>query len=88
VNLQGSISSLEKVLVLPPLEISDFGSRYPDPRGSIEFPGNSAGKSQALCWESNSVALVLWLCCDITVTIVKAKDSWKYLKGKIRLVVE
>ena len=83
-----SISSLEKLLALSPSEISDFCCRYPDPRGSIEFPGNPSAKSQALCWESNSVALVLSLCCDITVTIVKAKDSWKYLKGKIRLVVE
>ena len=56
--------------------------------GQLSFPV-TPGKSQVLCCEATSVASVLRLCCDIAaVTIVKAKDSSKYLKEKIRLLAE
>jgi len=43
-----SNSAPERALVLSQSESSDIGCRYPDPRESIEFPGNSSGKSDAL----------------------------------------
>jgi len=64
-----SNSALERALVLPQSESSDVRCRYPDPGESIEFPGNSSGKSYALARESTSVACVL---CDIK-TRVNAK---------------
>ena len=42
------LSALERALVLSPSERSDMGCRYPDPSESIEFPGNSPGKSLEL----------------------------------------
>jgi len=48
-------------------------------RESIEFPGNSPGKSQALGCKSTSVTSVVWLCCDITAR-VNAKSLEKYSK--------
>jgi len=64
-----SNSALERALVLNQSESSDIGCRYPDPGESIEFPGNSSGKSHALACEPTSVACVL---CDIK-TRVNAK---------------
>ena len=60
------LGALERALVLSPSEKSDIGYRYPDPSESIEFPGNSPGKSHELGFMSTSVASVVWLCCDIT----------------------
>jgi len=48
-------------------------------RESIEFPGNSPGKSHVLGCESTSVASVVWLCRDITAR-VRAKSLEKYSK--------
>ena len=59
-----SLGALERALVLLPSR-SDIGCRYPDPSESIEFPGNSPGISPELGCMSTSVALVVWLCCDI-----------------------
>ena len=64
-----SNSAPERALVLSQSESSDIGCRYPDLRESIEFPGNSSGKSDALACESTSVSSVL---CDI-MTRVNAK---------------
>ena len=61
-----SNSALERALVLSQSESSDVGCRYPDPRESIEFTGNSSGKSHALACESTSVASVL---CDIMIRV-------------------
>ena len=44
------------------------GWGYPEPGGSVGFPGNSSGKSQASYFGSTSVASVHWLCCNITLT--------------------
>ena len=85
---------LERALALSLSERSDIGCRYPDPRESIEFPGNSPGKSQVLGCMSTSVASVVWLCCDITARVkafnliyltmeispVKARSLGKYSK--------
>jgi len=62
-----------------PLESSDIGCGYPDPRESIEFPGNSPGKSHVSGCKSTSVASVVWHCCDITAR-VKTKGLEKYSK--------
>ena len=43
------LGALERALVLSPSERSNIGCRYPDPSESIEFPGNSPGKSHELC---------------------------------------
>ena len=65
------LGALERALVLSPSERSDIGCGYLDPSESIEFPGNSPGKSHELGCMSTSVASVVWLCCDI-VDRVKA----------------
>jgi len=68
------ISLLERALALSHAESSHIGYRYPDPRGSIEFPGNSSGNSQASWLEPEPAASVLWLRRNTTLTMVKAKD--------------
>ena len=54
------LGALGRALVLSPSERTDIGGRYPDPSKSIEFPGNSPGKSDELGCMSTSVALVVW----------------------------
>ena len=63
--------TVERALVLSPSEGSDVGCRYPDPSESVEFPGNSPGKSHELGCMSTSVPSVVWLCRDI-IDSVKA----------------
>ena len=58
------LGALERALVLSPSR-SDIGCRYPDPSESVEFPGNSPGKSHELGCMSTSVASVVWLRLDI-----------------------
>ena len=53
------LGALERALVLSLSERSDIGCRYPDPSDSIEFPGNSPGKSHELSCMSTSVVLVV-----------------------------
>ena len=53
------LGALERALVLSPSERSDIGCRCPDPSKSIEFPGNSPGKSHELGCMSTSVASVV-----------------------------
>ena len=50
------LGALERALVLSPSERSDIGCRYLDLSESIEFPGNSPGKSHELSCMSTSVA--------------------------------
>ena len=49
VGVSISLDALERALVLSASERSDIGCRYPDPSESIEFSGNSPGKSHELC---------------------------------------
>ena len=49
-------------------------SRYLDSSWSTEFPANSSRKPLALCFKSTLVASVLWLCCNNTMSMVKAQD--------------
>ena len=74
-------------LALSRSEGSDVDCGYPDPGGSVGFPGTiTSGKSQAACLGSTSVASVHWLCCKITVTMVKAKDLWMYSLCRLRRI--
>ena len=70
IRLFPSNSAPERALILSQSESSDIGCRYPDPRESIEFLGNSSGKSDAL------VDLVASVLCDITTSVnAKARRS-------------
>jgi len=42
------LDTLDRALITSPFESSDIGCMYPDPRVSIESPGNSPGKSYVL----------------------------------------
>ena len=75
------LGALERAPVLSPSERSDIGCRYPDPSESIEFPGNSPGKSQVLGCMSTSVASVVWLCCDITIRVKAFNLFYFYLSN-------
>ena len=55
-------------------EGSHISCRYLDSSWPTEFPGNSSRKPLALFFESTLVASVLWLCCNNTMSMVKAQD--------------
>ena len=77
---------LERALVLSPPEGS-YWLQISKSEMVNWVSRNSSGRSQALYFESTSVASVPWL-CNITMTVAKAQDFWMYIKGKIRLLTE
>jgi len=56
--------------------------------GKLSFPV-TLPEIPGIVLRVNSGGISSFICCDIiTVTIVKAKDLWKYLKERIRLIEE
>ena len=55
--------------MLSPSERSNIDCKYPNLSESIEFPGNSPGKSHEWGCMLTLAALVVWLCCDMILYI-------------------